>query len=558
MRILTRISAINVLLLCLVGGFSVRLPIGKFEWGVVAPWAAALVVFSFVFYRSNRAEFQSFASETLSVIERRQNLPFIAIAWVAAFSFFAHWARYLHFSATYYDMGFLHQALMHPLSGDHGLMANLSPKESYLVDHFAPSLLLLSPFIALFKSDVLVFFVQSVLVFLPILFLVRALPKEMSENRIFLVVCLLSSIALRSAAIWDFREDVLGYVFLFWALFSLDRKKQTQYIVALVGFLLSKEHLWIVAFGLAFLAYFEFKEKRLAAITAVFAFAWGVFLFSFLIPHLQAGLNLAAVNNIVSRYGEFGSSASEIIRNILIHPTNWLKIFEKAFLNRESVRYLVMLLLPFAAALYFKPRYALAIAPGILMNLASGVSAQRSLGFHYDIAFLPFLAFGLFQVLRDRKLAGAQRWFFIAFALVASGRWPAYTLIEKWPSQSDFSDTRFLSEMNCDQATAGGISVLAHLTRCDRIHAFYSPKDCVFNKATLEALASNDPSRRVGRNFLFARQIVVSSSDPCSAEFEKTLIASEFVAKAQSSSGRLKLYESSQSLGDFFKLRGSL
>lgn len=565
MRIMLQISALNVLILCLVGGFTIHSSAGKFEWGTVGPWALLMLAVSVLSYRYRHDEFDRFVSKIWNRIDSMKGAAIGLVGLVALLAFIAHLARWMHFSATYYDMGFLHQALFHPYEAGRWLMANLSPYESYLVDHFAPSLLLLSPLVAPFKSDVWMFLLQSAFVFLPVVYLLRRNRFSSESDRFFVAACLICSIALRSAAIWDFREDLLGYLFLIGALVALQHQKKLYYFGALIFFLLSKEHLWIIAFGLAVVAWFEYRDRRLAFLTAAIAAAWGWILFKKIIPELQTGLDLHAVNNVVARYRDFGATNAEIIRNILFHPENWLKIFVRAFANRESIRYLVFLLLPFGYGVWRKPIFLIAAFPGVLVNLASGVSSQRSLGFHYDIAFLPFLMMALVMAVQERPMVRTRSWFFLALALVGSGRWPGYIAIDQFPNRVDRADTQFLASIPCNDSEnlnggsiAGSISVLAHLTRCPDVRWLRVPEDCVFSREKIKNLAALDSSRLPEKNFLSARRIIVSNADACAGHLEEWLTTNGFKMHSQADFGRLKMFVSSESLGDAAGMRGGL
>lgn len=563
MRILLKLSALNVLILCLVGGFTLRFSTGKFEWGTVGPWAGALLLISFFAYRYRREAFDQFTSKFFDRVDSIRSLSFWVVIWVALSACLAHIARWAHFSATYYDMGFLHQALFHPYEGGKWLMASLSPRESYLVDHFAPALLFLAPIVAPLKSDLWVFVVQSALVFLPVVLVLRFTRFSSPRDRFFVAVCLVCSIALRSAAIWDFREDVLGYVFLLAALAALQKNNRAVYFGAFFAFLLSKEHLWILSLGLALVAWAEYRQKKVAIATAVIALAWGIVLFMKIVPTLQAGLDLMAVNNLVARYREFGSSSEEIVRNILVYPSNWVRVVDRAFLNRESIRYLFLLLVPFAYGIAKRPVFLLAASPAILINLASGVSAQRSLGFHYDIAFLPFLMMALVRAVRSHPISRGKQWFLMVLALVASGRWPGYVLIDHWPNRSDWADVRFLNSISCidsenlnEQVLAGPIEALAHLTRCKEIRWIRMPKDCVFSRENVENEAALDSSRISGANFLAARRVIVSTADSCAPHLEEWLTTNGFKMHSQADFGRLRMFVSSESLGEAVGKRG--
>jgi hypothetical protein len=108
----------------------------------------------------------------------------------------------------------------------------------------------------------------------------------------------------------------------------------------------------------------------------------------------------------------------------------------------------------------------------ILINVFAAAPSQRSLSFHYDLIFLPFLfvgtGFGIQSINKwyDRKII-----FILGVALLFSGRWPGYRIWEEFPSQEKISDFSFLAKIHCnkDKIIAGSGRTLAHLARCPEL-----------------------------------------------------------------------------------------
>ncbi|MEK6580261.1 MAG: DUF2079 domain-containing protein [Bdellovibrionota bacterium] len=509
--------------------------IGKIEVASIDPFALFFLLLLWASSRWFKQDFERFKKWALPMgekvfkIKRPNRALVISISLVFGGLFIAHLFSYLNFHAHVFDMGFVNQAVFYPFSDGKLLQADLSPYRSYLVDHFAPTLLLLSPITSVFRSNIVVFALQAFLLGFGVYFLVAQGPlRKFRELFLLAALVLVSNRTLRAGALWDFREDIVGYVFLCLTILALIRGKILYYFIALLGYCLSKEHLGMVALGILApilldrsLQYSQAARRRLALATLVFLMLWNVAIFGWITPTLQKGIQDA--NNITMRYGAYGATPKEIIINVLISPRIWVELVKTKVLAWISIKYFILILIPYLYFARLAWPWLLAAFIGIAANLTSGSELQRSLHFHYDIPFMPFLMAA--TVIGIKKLAEAEKTqavrnrkllFGLLMAISFSGRWPMYSIIEHFPTYEKVSDTFFISSTECAQITAGDERVYPKLTHCPELRLFVLPDRCEEHPIqTLLEINFKDTSRIPGQNVQQARDMIFNKKKLC-------------------------------------------
>ncbi|MGE0614930.1 MAG: DUF2079 domain-containing protein [Bacteriovoracia bacterium] len=507
----------------LTGGIILSLPFGKIEFSSLDPWIACFALLyggRFLFHRLRGTTPP--ASETMAKIRKavgrlitppaqardstraaaRRPLVLLAVCfgalWLA--HVFKHWALQTHG----YDLTFLHQSLFHPIVDGTWLRNDLSYWASYFGEHLSYTLFLFVPFTEIWPSDLTIFLFQPLLIGGALFVAVRHGPLRRSRDLwLYATLLLICHRALRNAVVWDFREDDLLFATLTWAAIALYQGKWGQYLVALALSLGTKENVGLITPFLAVPLLWDRRlnlgagvRKMLAITTVIGSVIWAWVCFKILIPHYNHGIESG--NNIVQRFPGLGATPREVLLNILTSPTTWWVLVQTKLLAASALKYLLLLVGPFA---YFLWRggpsawtWLLPAAPGIAMNLLSSEGTQRSLTFHYDLIILPFLILPTLHGLATfGGQVGAQSRHFVPparvklqaltiallVALGLSGRWPGHALQKHLPTWREFQSARFLANLGEPDPSkhiyAANLSTLAQLSRFEQLRPLNVP-----------------------------------------------------------------------------------
>lgn len=542
--------------LLIAGGTVFPTSIGKIEIGSIDPWAWLFALLLFIAYRFKRDAFERFLNISENALSwsfdpmRAKRRAAFLIAAVFGLVFLAHQVRHWNFDTHLYDMGFVNQALFYPYVDGTFLQADLSPKRSYLVDHFSPTLLLLAPLTAWIHSNTLIFALQQVLLgFGTFLLLTRGPLKKAPSLLLAAAFVILANRSLRNGGLWDFREDAIAFFFLTCTIVALYSRKLLFYFLCLGGFVLSKEHLGIVALGILApilfdrnLPYSKKERIQLSGVTGLFLITWTVAVFGFITPGLQKGI--IEVNNITMRFPQFGNSPKAIILHVLTSPPTWWFLVKTKLLTPLAWKYVLLMLLPYLFFARHSWSWIAAAGLGLASNMASDSSLQRGLNFHYDLAFLPFLMTGVIVGMKSRfsEEGGLNRKQFrllllgLFLALSFSGRWPAFHIWRNFPSVASIQDNLFLESLACPGTIAANERMVARLLHCPEIRSFELPPQC--DQPLIElARLKGDTSRVAGQSVNNATEFVLDRTRPCEAALESELKTQGKIA-GESPSGR--------------------
>lgn len=309
--------------------------------------------------------------------------------------------RFESFHANAYDLGFVDQAIWSSSTGNF-LKCTICKGGSYLGEHFSPVLALLSPFYLFNPSVYWLFFFNSVLIAsgAMLLFFIAKHLNQKLETICLLVLLYFLYQPLRSANLFDFREDVFYIPVLFGAILFLLKDKMLPFFAFLGASFFIKENAPLV--GLLFSVYFANQKdwKKAAALAVISLLVFG-FLNAHLIP-MFAGSTTKTV--MASRLSLLGTNAKEIFYNLVFHPINSFIVIGKILVTKKSLKYLYLVLFPFIPFIFFKPQFKpiFFLAVGSFFILVNLVITQQTIGFHYELILVPFLF--TFAALNFKKL----------------------------------------------------------------------------------------------------------------------------------------------------------
>lgn len=560
MLLTLRLYSLFLATLVVFGGGILKTKIGRIEVGSLEPF---MLLFAIALFLTSRLSpktwtaFQKDAQNFLKTIQEEVKAPRRLLLWVSfVFTgvFLAHVGRHYSYDTHLFDMGFTNQAVLYPFSDGKLLQADLSIKRSYLTDHFAPTLLLLSPLTYWWHSSFLVYALQALLLGAGAYLLVRFGPVKKSQ-KLWLIagMIILCARTIRNGGFWDFREDALGYFFLCLTLITLHQRRLIAFFVSLSLFVLSKEHLGIVGLGILLpilldteLPYTRRERAQLAGSVLVFLLGWSVFVFGYITPHMQSGMLDA--NNITARFANYGNTPAQIIKFIATHPSAWWEILHKQFFTYESVKYIVLIVAPYLFVAWRAWPWILAAGIGVAANVSAASTIQKSFAFQYDLAFMPFLMWsalsGLKRTVDSTMPSQLPKVLFITLFLAFgfSSRWPMFYTFWRDYKLYEIQDIHFIDTVPCPEGTiiTGQPRILGLLTRCPEIRILSLPDTCTDPIAELNK-GKTDTSRVPGQTAAQANRFVIDHENSCEVTLQKAILGSGGQLLSTSPSGRWSL-----------------
>jgi uncharacterized membrane protein len=308
--------------------------------------------------------------------------------------------RYDTFKATAFDLGNLDQAVWNTLHGrwfqftNHG--SNWYGMPIRLSQHVEPIIIPLS-LLYLLHADVHMLLGFQTLALasgsLPVFLLTRRFLPGWPLVAPVIALSYLLAPALIGLNIYDFHPASLATPFFLYAMLALTYRRHGWFILCCVLAAACKEEMPAVVAMLGLLVIWKYKMPR----TGMLMFLLGVtaFLLAFLViePHFNVG---AQHNTFWYRYSALGSSPTDAIFNILLHP--WIPF--TLFFTIDRFYYLASLLRSAGFLALLAPEWFIPMLPSLAINLLSAEIFQHSGVYQYNAAIIPFVIIASIHGLR--------------------------------------------------------------------------------------------------------------------------------------------------------------
>ena len=278
---------------------------------------------------------------------------------------------------------------------------------SRLAFHADFILILISPLYLIWSNPQMLLLLQTVVLGLGAVF-VYLITTHLLKNKglalTFSVLYLLNP-ALQSSNLYDFHAIVLGTTLLLGTFYFYLRKRYLFFLIFAILAGLTKEEVWAIVgiFGLAIsfriLLEHKFKFTSRRQILEII-FGLSVFLISTFtcylliwkfIPLARGGEHFA-----LAYYSDFGGTASNISKNIILSPLKTISII----FQPQKIQYLFELLLPFGLTSIFAPLSLIFAVPDLAINLLSNNSQLHEIYYQYTAAITPFLVISAIYFIR--------------------------------------------------------------------------------------------------------------------------------------------------------------
>lgn len=287
-----------------------------------------------------------------------------------------HWG----YNGTF-DLGIHDQAVWLVWHGENPLLTSRGLQVQ--ADHFSPIAYGLAPLFALWDAPDALVLLQTVWLGAGVFPVYGLALSTFRQRRLAQGMALLYLLqpALLFMNQFDFHFSSLMTTPLLWACYALQRKERARYYCALLTALATSETAAICALGLVPVALFKASWRRALA-TLLLAVAGLSLSFNVVRWH-----NHGKASQYANLYSDYGTSAGEVVRTVLLHPWQTLERLNTST-NR---RYALELFGPLGFTPLLAPVELFPATPTLAGNLLSWRESQHSVYFHYQAGVLPFL-----------------------------------------------------------------------------------------------------------------------------------------------------------------------
>jgi uncharacterized membrane protein len=315
-----------------------------------------------------------------------------------------------------FDLGNMDQAVWNTLHGHPFRFTNRGADwegpPTRLGIHVEPILLLVALFYLIHSGPETLLILQTIALALgavPLFLLGRRRLPELPLTAAAIACAYLLSPALLGEALWDFHPVALATPLLLLAVWALDSRRYTLFVVAAVLAAMTKEDVALALIPLGLYIAFWRGKPRFGGAVALLGIVWVLACFLVILPHFNGGAS--GGNNYWYRYAWAGASAGDALRNLAIHP--WLLV---TFVLGSPPRrgYIAMVLRTGGGLGIFAPALLICAVPELAVNLYSSHPEQYSGFFQYNALIVAiFFAAAVYGVAAlvhavDRRLAPAH------------------------------------------------------------------------------------------------------------------------------------------------------
>lgn len=403
----------------------------------------------------------------------------ICLGFFGSVTFIGHSFKQFSFNSHGLDQVFMHQPLFYPFFKDKILFCSVCPNLTFFGEHINFTFLLVTPLTSLIKSDILIYFINVLILYGGLYLLIKRGPLS-NKRELWLVIALiaLSSRTFRNAGLWELREDHFAFFFMCLMLLSLYKDRMLFYTISTLGVLVSKENMAFLIPFMSFPIIFDFnkiiKNRKIlyVLITILMSIIWYKVSFGYVSPLFNEYQQPTA--NIVDRFDGIATSTSSLIYKMLTDFNVQKKLITQRILNYGTFKYLLILLFPFLLALYRKPYWLIAASPILGMNVLSYASAQRMMIFHYDLVIIPIFIFATANYLKNNSRNSVV---VLIMALALSGRWPSHFIVKYFPTVNSIQRVLYLNEKSHLEYIGTDWKKLGYLSRSKFVTPVsYEPK----------------------------------------------------------------------------------
>ena len=271
---------------------------------------------------------------------------------------------------------------------------------NFLADHFSLYTVILSPLYYLFGSYTLLY-IQILSVLFGAIGIYKVVQNRYNCHYLpeIAMIHYLTFFGIYSALSFDYHDNTVAAMLVPWFIYYFDLGKTKWTILFAILIVIGKENMpiWLsfVCAGLFLLNFKDKKKRNLAFILSIACLVYVVTIIKVVMPALDD--NMAENGYNAFRYTVLGSNASEILSNLIHHPST---IFKALFyshipqypeLNDIKKELYISLLYSGGFMLFVKPQYLIMLIPIVAQKVLSDDFGKWGINNHYSIEFAPII-----------------------------------------------------------------------------------------------------------------------------------------------------------------------
>ncbi len=321
---------------------------------------------------------QNFSS-WMKLYERRLLIG-SAMVFVVVISLLGAWKVWA-FGYNGFDLAIYQQVMFNSIHG-HLFGLTINPN-SFLGDHLELGLVPLLAFYAIAPHPLTLVILQACALAIAVFPLTKIAsvlvgrPWHMLFGLMYLANPVVQNMSLFEFHMLPFALPVISY-----ALLAFIERRFRRCILFCALALIIREDVALAIIGFGFLAVIERRSWRWSMVPILLGGAWLVAALA-LIGHLNGGNQY----KFLQYYSSLGSSAGAILLSVFTKP--WL--FFGLLLRNDNLKFLLVLLMPFAYLPLWRPRWLIPAIPTLLQLLLLPTTGVLLTQIHYPVLLIPFV-----------------------------------------------------------------------------------------------------------------------------------------------------------------------
>lgn len=325
-------------------------------------------------------------------------LTILILIYISYFTL-ASFLRYDNFYTGRFDLGNMDQTVWNTINGrifqtsddDGNIISRLSSHADFM-------LILLSPSYLLWAHPKMLLLIQSIVLGIGAIFVFLIARNILKDKNLALVlgVLYLASPAIQFTNLYDFHAVTIATTTLLAAFYFLLKQKYFFMILFLILSGFAKEQIWTITSIFGLFLFFKTRKTKILGLGIAF---FSLIIFGYLIWNVIPG-NAGGEHFALSYYSSFGSSPTEIIKNVIFSPQKIISII----LEPSRIDYLKQLFMPLGFMSLLAPLYLIFTIPDLLINLLSNNPQLHQIYYQYSAAITPFIfissIFGVKQLIK--------------------------------------------------------------------------------------------------------------------------------------------------------------
>ena len=341
------------------------------------------------------------------------NLPFVfLLVFFTAIYSYVSIVKHEHYQTLTWDTGFFDQ-LIWKLSRFKNPVSSFSGFNIF-GDHFQLVLIFLTPLYWLPYSLHLLLTTQAAVAVFSSIPIYLLCTKLLKNKFLAFSICLsfLLFVPFQFAILDGFHQSVFSVLFYSCALYALFLKKSRLYWISILGLIITKEEMALLAASVGIVAFFS-KEKTKGTVTFLTCIVAFFVIIKLIIPLVQGSY-------VHYGYGILGNTPSEILINSLKHPDLFVKNLVSPPVKLQSV---LQAVLSFGFLPLFSPTLLVPAIQQFVVRFLDSVSVHRWLNLNqYSFPMAPIMAiatiFTVQKIIKKFNLKVALIAVFIMFSAI--------------------------------------------------------------------------------------------------------------------------------------------